>query len=367
MTSLTDRPIPTLRHVPRAEGIPDHPAFRSNMLALRSWDGSGRPWYETRPKIVARLGVVHTNGASREGSTQSAINWGNRAQNNTKPTWAVNDGTATRLVPSDRRSIANSTPSRYERARDVPDVSFWSTSIETRDTGYLDDPHISDFLDDDAELVAMILAYDSLIPGREYELNTVEDDWTAPHGGIATHTAPHPDKYTIVTGKTCPGPKKKATFEQAIVPRARQIRAHWADLIARNFEPGTKPPPKPPRPPGGTMSNVQPIEPTTTIDTRIGLGNIPRLEGGEAVKIGVAFTNGMASLRLTAINPASSDGHIKVSLDGLFNGDVSVCNWSNGQHVSSDPVLMGTVGGHIWLQPTADVDLKVEVFAQEPV
>ena len=219
---LTGRPIPERPAAFTPYGTPPDPRFYADLDALKSRDGSGRPWWQTRPIIKARIGVVHTNGASREGSIQSAINHGNRAQNNTKPTWQVADGRAVRLVPSNRRCIANSTPNHKEGQ--WGDSSFFTTAIETRDSGYLDDPGISDFLEDDAELVAMILAYDSLIEGAEYEIK-VPEVWYG--SGVVTHTHPFDAVYTIVTGKICPGLKKKATFWDVIVARAKQIQDAW--------------------------------------------------------------------------------------------------------------------------------------------
>ena len=220
---LTGRPIPKRPARFTPDGVPDDPRFYADLDALKTSDG--KPWYQTRPVIIPRICVVHTNGASREGSIQSAINWGNSATNNTKPTWQVADGRAVRLVPSNRRAIANSTPKTAETEAGVQDASYWTTAIEPRDAGYLADPAISDFLDDDAELIAQILAYESLIDGSQFKMQ-IPFVWTGE--GVVTHTWPHDKVYTTVAGKICPGLKKKATFRDVIVPRAAQIRAAWS-------------------------------------------------------------------------------------------------------------------------------------------
>lgn len=221
--SLLGRPTPPRPAQFTPHGAPVGSAFSVDLGAFT--DNAGMPWYLTRPKIVPQIAVVHTNGASVQASLQSQVNWGNSGKyERTHQHWAVNEGRAVRLVPSDRRGIGNSTPKAAEDAAGVVDCSFWSTVIETRDTGYLDDPGISDFLPGDAELVATILAYESLIDGQQFPIQ-IPLVWTGE--GVVTHTWPHDRVYTTVSGKICPGTKKKATFRDVIVPRAAQIRAAW--------------------------------------------------------------------------------------------------------------------------------------------
>ena len=216
------RPVPPRPARFTPGGVPDLPTFRADTAAFGDW-------VHGRPRITPRVGVVHTNAASVMSSVAAQIRWGNAGRNNTKPHWIVADGVAVKTLRTDLRGIANSTASSIEREYGEQDASFWSYAIETRDTGTRDDPAISDFVDDDAELVAVILAYESLVPGQEHPIE-VPNDWNGT--GVVTHTWPFPYPYfTTARGKTCPGDKKKRTFREVIVPRAREIRAAWSQPL----------------------------------------------------------------------------------------------------------------------------------------
>lgn len=195
------------------------------------------PWVATRPVITPRVAVVHTNGAAVEASVQSSINFGNAGTNNTKPHYHVGDRPA-KVLRTDLRSIANSTGASVEAEYGERDASFWTISIETADMGGTAavrqgiawPTDCGPFLrrngqPDDAEIVARILAYESIVWG--FPLH-VPDEWNGQ--GVVTHTEPWPFPYfTTVRGKTCPGTtKKRQTFDE-ILPRARRIAAAWTD------------------------------------------------------------------------------------------------------------------------------------------
>lgn len=193
-------------------------------------------WVGTRPKIKPRVAVVHTNGASVEASVQSSINFGNAGTNNTKPHYHVGDRPA-KVLRTDLRSIANSTGSDIEAQYGERDASFWTISMETADMGgnaatkagirwptdcgpFLDRPGDQP---DDAEIVARILAYESIVWGFPLEIPAV---WNG--AGVVTHTEPWPyPHFTTVRGKTCPGTTKKRQTFTEILPRARRIAAAW--------------------------------------------------------------------------------------------------------------------------------------------
>lgn len=185
--------------------------------------------WRDRPKIAPRLQLVHTNGASREGSIESSKSWAERGGGNTIPHCQIDrSGRGAMLLPSDRKGIAN------YRAAD------FSLGFETADTGYLDDPAISAFTDKQAESVAVACAYYAVLHGIPL---TFPKAWDG--SGTGSHTEPfgYPD-WTNAKGKICPGIKKKAQVRDLILPRAREIAAAWS---------GTQPAPKPqPSPtPGG--------------------------------------------------------------------------------------------------------------------
>jgi hypothetical protein len=142
---------------------------------------------------------------------------------------------------SNRRSIATSTVAEYELAGDDPrnpwstyapslrpktnvgDISWWSLSIETADTGYLADPTISAFTSEQVETLAVIYAYEATV--NEFPLTKLADWWGA---GCGTHTEPFGYPYTtLYQGKFCPGSKKKAQFWAEVLPQANAVVAAW--------------------------------------------------------------------------------------------------------------------------------------------
>ena len=227
--SLTDLPIPPKPDVFSPEGAP--PGVAVDLEAYRSHIYADRAWYLERPHITPRVAVVHTNGAYNEGSLASSIYWGNRDKNNTKPHYAVNAPQPTKLVPTDRRAIGNSTPSSMEAEYGVPDSSFWSIVIETADRGTkYGSVDLGDFLYDHAEIVSRILAYESIVWDFPLE---IPDSWIGE--GVVTHTAPWDGVYTIYKGKSCPGTtKKQRVLYGDILPRARQIRDAWTGVSAED-------------------------------------------------------------------------------------------------------------------------------------
>lgn len=214
MTALKDLPIPPRPAYFGSDGAP--PGVAVNFDAFGQWD-------DLRPIIKPTTAVVHTNAATVEASLQSQINWGNAAANNTKPHYAVNRPQPTKFVPSNRRAIGNSSFLSVEQEAGVDDVSYWTLVIETADSGTNADPGISDFLYDHAEIVARILAYESIV----WDIPLVTPKvWTDP--GVVSHTDPFPFPYfTIKYGKSCPGDKKKARVRGDVLARANQIRAAW--------------------------------------------------------------------------------------------------------------------------------------------
>lgn len=233
--SLLDNPIP-----PKPAGFtPNGTPFgvEPNLDALVT--DSGTPWRHTRPTIRPRMIVVHTNAASVEASSKSQVNWGNRARNNTKPHYAINEPSPWKLVPTDKRSIANSTGSSVESHYGERDASFWTISVETADAGSR--AGIGDFLHDHDELVARVIAYESIVWGIPL---VVPDRWNG--SGVVTHTEPWPYPYfTTARGKTCPGVvKKNRVLRGDILPRAQQIRNGWMRKEVPMFEPYLYEPPR---------------------------------------------------------------------------------------------------------------------------
>ncbi|MGI9645371.1 MAG: LysM peptidoglycan-binding domain-containing protein [Ilumatobacteraceae bacterium] len=230
--SLVGAPIPAKPPAFTPDGAP--PGVGVDLTAL---DGKGgAPWYKGRPKIKPRLTIVHTNGASVEAKVQSQINHGNRGPGNTKPHYAINQPTPLKLVPTDRRAIANSTGADLEKATGEKDCSFWSIAIETADMGGkaakargINWPiDCGPFLHDHAELVARIIAYEAIVWNIPLEY---PDRWNG--SGVATHTDPFAfPHYTIVQGKPCPGDTKKAQVRGEVLDRAREIHAAWTGTKA---------------------------------------------------------------------------------------------------------------------------------------
>lgn len=213
MTRLLDLPIPPKPDRFTPEGAP--PGVAVDLFAYG-------PWTAGRPKIKPRVAIVHTNAARKEGSLQSQINWANASSSNTHPHYALNAPQPTKLLATDRRAIANSTPKWLEDQDGETDCSYWTIAIESADSGIDNDPGVSDFLYDHAELCARILAYESVVWGFPLAYPV---KWNGT--GVACHTEPFPDAYTLYPGKTCPGAKKKKAVRDEILPRAQQIRAAW--------------------------------------------------------------------------------------------------------------------------------------------
>lgn len=201
-------------------------------------------FWQKRPLLdhggKARMIVVHTNAARGEGSLDSASNWternvgpdgmyGGGTTAYTIPHYQVDrDGRARKILPSNLRGIANSTGDSVEHENKLAspgkaDASWHALAIETADTGTDKDPSISDFTPAQAETVAAVIAYESIVHGFPIEL---ADAWWG--HGVCSHTDPFPYPYlTTVRGKPCPGAKKKASVRNLIIPRARQIAAAW--------------------------------------------------------------------------------------------------------------------------------------------
>jgi hypothetical protein len=184
------------------------------------------PFWQERPMLnggKARLFLVHTNAASREGSIESAWNWATSKPNqNTIPHYQVDrSGRARKMLPTNRQGIANATAKSAQGEHG--NVREWSLAMETADTGYLDDPSISAFTDVQAERVAEIIAYEHMVSGFPLEY---PKEWYG--AGVGCHTEPFGYPYwTLFNGKTCPGDKKKRQVRELIIPRAREIVAAW--------------------------------------------------------------------------------------------------------------------------------------------
>lgn len=191
------------------------PGVAVNFSAMRGADG--KDWYRSRPIIWPRLQLVHTNGASREGSLQSQINHANaNPAANTHPHYAVNAPQPTKLVPSNRKGIGN-----YK-------VADWSLVIETADAGWPTPGNLGGFLYDHAEIVARILAYESIVSDSLGVSMPLDYPNTWNGAGTAAHTEPFAYPYwSNSVGKACPGDTKKSQLRQLILPRARVLRAAW--------------------------------------------------------------------------------------------------------------------------------------------
>lgn len=227
--SLVGDPIPPRPATFSAEGAP--PGVAVDFAAYRRNDGVDGSWYQQRPTIRPTTQVVHTNAAGGEGSTTSKVNWANREKNNTHAHYNVNAPVPTKHCPTDRRGIGNSTSKDTARRAGVKDSSFWSIVIETADMGQRSakangirwPSDCGPFLHDHAEIVARILAYESIVWNIPLDYPST---WTKP--GSICHTDPFPfPHFTTADGKTCPGSTKKRQVQQDILPRARAIRAAW--------------------------------------------------------------------------------------------------------------------------------------------
>ena len=215
-----------------ASMIPPKPAAFAAHLAPDSVEVEFVPFFEDRKRFDAppKLLRLHTNAGNNEGSVESAWNHTNAVPNeNTLPHYQVDrDGRARKMCPSDRPSIANGTVSDRTKIKrsngtflfpwnDLPpeeqddikahgNVQHWSLAIETADTGTKHDPEISAFTPIQAEVVAQIIAFESIVHGFPISMPSTWHD-----AGVATHTEPAGFPFwTIHRGKPCPGGKKKA-------------------------------------------------------------------------------------------------------------------------------------------------------------
>ena len=216
-------------------------------LALDAYDtlDDGFKWVDSRPVIKPICLVNHTNAASREGTLISSIRWGQRVdtgdgRNSTKPHYCINWPRPAKTLRTDLRAIANSTTSEIEQQYGVADSSFWTIAIESADMGsiaalaagiawptdcgpYLEDSFYGDVEVPHAEIIARIIAYESIVWG----FPVVEPDEFGEPGCVA-HTDPFPYPYfTTRRGKTCPGTTKKRQLRDEIYPRARMLRDAW--------------------------------------------------------------------------------------------------------------------------------------------
>ena len=180
-------------------------------------------YWESRAIIQPRIQLCHTNAANGEGSVESSKRWLESAPGvHTLPHYQVDrSGRACKFLPTNRKGIANQTVAAHRGSHGT--VQDWSLAYETADTGTLNDPLISDYTDAQAETLAQILAYESIVHGIPLEMPT---EWYG--SGTASHTDPFGYPYwTNAIGKTCPGAKKKAQLRAWVLPRAREIWSAW--------------------------------------------------------------------------------------------------------------------------------------------
>jgi hypothetical protein len=321
---LTDAPIP-----PRPEFSPfgAPPGVAVDFTAFKAFNSSGQtisaPWWQTRLVIKPRLALVHTNGASKEGNLASQVNWANSSPNNTHPHFAVNAPQPTKFVPSDRKGIGN-----YR-------VSDWSIVIETADAGWPTPGNAGGFLYDHAEIVARILAYESIVADLLGSSMPLQYPGRWDGAGVGCHTEPFGYPYwTNSSGKACPGATKKAQVRDEILPRARQIRAAWLDQPSEDWivKPYTK--------------RVLDTRPTNTPLTR----DTPR-----------TFPVGMATQALVRIQALDAPRPGYLSIDG---GVTSVVNYWPGQPVASDLAYVALDNGNLTLSAHGESGCHVVVDVQ---
>lgn len=202
---------------------PPLPAAFTPEAAPRGVEVNYASYWQERARIKPRIQLCHTNAATTPGSIEASRRWIESAPGvHTFPHYQVDrDGRACKFLPTNRKGIANQTVSAYRG--DHGTVQDWSLAYETADTGTLADPTISDYTDAQAETLAGILAYESIVHAIPLEIPAA---WYG--SGTASHTDPFGYPYwTNAAGKTCPGAKKKARLRTEILPRARVIRAVW--------------------------------------------------------------------------------------------------------------------------------------------
>jgi hypothetical protein len=203
-------------------------------------------FWDERPllPVAPRLQLAHTQAGKRTASNAGLKRYieGDPDHQRTLPNYALElGGAAVMFLPLNRRGIANSTVKEYELPETHPafpfkgvpaeqrpkgasgDISWWSNSIETADTGTIDDPSISAFTDAQLETLAVIFAYGHCCFPDVMPLTYPVEWWG---GGTATHTEPYGYPYTtLYQGKTCPGAKKKAQMTEVLLGARAIVRA----------------------------------------------------------------------------------------------------------------------------------------------
>lgn len=216
---------------------------------------------DARPSITPRSIFVHTNGASGEGSIDSAWNWAHAAPNkNTVPHYQVDRAhngvlRARKMLPSNRQGIANATITSGHKdwpkltaaqqasilAAGNKSIATWSLAIETADLGWPTPGGACGFEEQQGEKIAEILAYESIVWGFPLVRLPAWDG-----AGVAAHTEPFTRPFTTLYVKPCPGDAKKADLWSWVLPRAVEIAAAWTapdrpvviDLIPPSVPPG---------------------------------------------------------------------------------------------------------------------------------
>lgn len=166
-----------------------------------------------RPKIVSRLALLHTNGASGPASLQGTWNYANSSPSTTKPHYQVQrDGTAWKMLPSDRKGIAN-----YKAAD-------FGIALETQDLGW-PTPGSVPYTPEQADTICRILAFEHITSAGRMPL-AVPDRWDG--AGVGSHTDPFGYPYwTNARGKPCPGDAKKAQLRTLILPLTARYVTEW--------------------------------------------------------------------------------------------------------------------------------------------
>jgi hypothetical protein len=226
--------------MPMALTIPPKPKQFAANLPPPGYRVSYVSFAATRKIITPRLQLIHTNGAANQGSIESSKAWAERRTYNgsttTLPTFQVDmDGDAAMFINLNQAQNAC-----YK-------VNGWAISYETADSGYKQDPTISEFTGAQLQALANGCAYCSVLFKIPLYYPKAWDG-----SGTASHTEPYGYPYwTNSNGKICPGQKKKAQVRDVIIPHARKIVAAWT---------GTTPPPTPP--PSGDTVNWNPTAQT---------------------------------------------------------------------------------------------------------
>lgn len=358
--TLLGKPVPPLDHEPNAWGAP--PGIDIDFDYYKAWSNGSidrsRAWWTTRPQISPIGAVVHTNAASVEASITSSVAHGNRGQNNTKPHYNLNAPRPQKNVPSDRRAIANSTGSSVERTYGCPDSSFWLLAIETADAGgnKAVNGDYGDFLYDHDEILARLLAYESIVGG--WELRVPPQFYTE---GVYTHTEPWPYPYlTTAPGKTCPtDTKKDRVLRGDIIPRAIEIKAVWTGLAVSNS------------PLQGDTDMPKQAWPNR-IDTRQDDEFHEPLTANEVRPVWISSVSvGMDNAKYAVVNVTvlpkkiGASGFLAIWPGGEYKpevGNVTTVNWSFSAEVAqSQLVLPLDENGNVFVKASRDVDFIFDI------